>query len=45
MKYFHSDQIHPSVQILFFHSWINEYARVSSVTKVGERNKVSDYYF
>ena len=25
---------------MFFHSWINEYARVASVTKVGERNKV-----
>ena len=27
-------------EILFFHSWINEYARVSSVTPEGGRNKV-----
>ena len=25
---------------MFFHSWINEYARVASVSQVGERNKV-----
>ena len=27
-------------QILFFHSWINEYARVGSVSQEGGRNKV-----